>query len=62
MGLLLIYDPSVMKGHASEQVVNPQWEPFEFLCRDLRHYQVRQNNSQRDLKGHEEIAADKFPL
>jgi hypothetical protein len=26
-----------MKRHAGKEFVNPQWQPFEFLSRDLRH-------------------------
>jgi hypothetical protein len=26
-----------MKRHAGKKVVNPQWQPFELLCRDLGH-------------------------
>src|SRR5260370_37365888 len=29
--------PYVMKRHTSKKVVNPQWQPFELLCRDLGH-------------------------
>jgi hypothetical protein len=29
--------PHVMKRNAGQKVVNPQWQPFEFLRRDLRH-------------------------
>jgi hypothetical protein len=27
-----------MKRHARKKVVNPQWQPFELLCRDLGHW------------------------
>jgi len=29
--------PHVMKRHAGKKVVNPQWQPFELLCRNLGH-------------------------
>jgi len=29
--------PHIMKRHTREKVVNPQWQPFELFCRDLRH-------------------------
>jgi len=29
--------PHVMKRHAGKKVVNPQWQLFELLCRDLGH-------------------------
>src|ERR1700730_16096669 len=29
--------PHIMKRHAGKKVVNPQWQTFELLCRDLRH-------------------------
>jgi hypothetical protein len=29
--------PHVVKRHAGKELVNPQWQPFELLSRDLRH-------------------------
>ena len=29
--------PDIMKRHAGKKVVNPQWQPFELLCRNLGH-------------------------
>jgi LytS/YehU family sensor histidine kinase len=33
-----IDNPHVMKRHAGKKVVNPQWQPFELFCRDLKHW------------------------
>jgi hypothetical protein len=30
--------PHIMKRHADKKVMNPQWQPFELLCRDLGHW------------------------
>jgi hypothetical protein len=36
-----LHGPNVVKRHASKKTVNPQWQPFKFLRRDLWHRPLR---------------------